>query len=150
MPTSALLTTIAARIEAPREADVELIVREVLHALAYTLPEEERRLLADALPDTLGAYLTEGRIEYDPFVDEHLFIGYLMTEHQTTGYWDKTAGGEDVLASVAGEEIERRARAVLQSVGAFVPVGVLEAVCEALPPVLRNWFRGDGEPVDSL
>ena len=149
MPTSKLLTTIAARIDTPPDTDVELIVREVLHALAYTLPEEERRLLADAIPGELGAHLTEGRIEYDPFVDEHLFIGYLMTEHQTTGYWDKTAGGEDVLASVAGEEIERRARAVLQSVGAVVPGAVLETVCEALPPVLRDWFRGDGDPTDS-
>ncbi len=148
MPSSELLATIAARIDSPRDTDVEVIVREVLHALAYALPEAERRLLADALPDELGAHLTEGRIEYDPLVDEHLFIGYLMTDHQTTGYWDKTAGGEDVLASVAGEEIERRARAVLQSVGAVVPAAVLEAVCEALPGVLRDWFRGDGEPID--
>lgn len=72
-----------------------------------------------------------------------------MTEHQTTGYWDKTAGGDDVLASVAAEEIERRARAVLQSAGAVVPAAGPEAVCEALAGVLRDWFRGDGEPIDS-
>lgn len=148
MPSSELLTTIAARIDLPDAADVEVIVSEVMHALAYALPKEERRLLADALPNELGAHLTEGRIEYDPLVDEHLFIGFLMTEQQTTGYWDKTAGGEDVLASVAGEEVERRARAVLQSVGEIVPVAILDAVCEALPGVLRNWFRGGGAPID--
>ncbi len=95
------------RIGTPGPEEAEVVVTEVLHALAYALPDAERRVLAAALPARIGERLVSGRAEYDPLIDEHLFIGYLMTDHQTTGYWDKTAGGDDVLASTAGEEVER-------------------------------------------
>ena len=92
------IATIHDRIGLPAPQDTGAMVGEVMHALAYALPPPERQALAQALPAEIGERLVEGKIEYDPLIDEHLFIGYLMTEHQTTSYWDKTTGGDDVLA----------------------------------------------------
>ena len=141
------IAAIRDRIGTPGPEEAEVVVTEVLHALAHALPDAERRVLAAELPARIGARLVSGRAEYDPLIDEHLFIGYLMTEHQTTGYWDKTAGGDDVLASAAGEEVERRARAVLSLIAASIPRETLKLVCDALPQVIGEWFRGEGEPV---
>lgn len=138
MDTQQLIATVGARTDLSAGA-AEVVVREVLHALARALPQHERHLLATALPQALGTALEAGRVDFDPYVDEHLFIGYLMTEHQTTGYWDKTAGGEDVLAAAAAEEIERRARAVLTTIAEQLPAQTLADVCAALPPVLAAW-----------
>jgi hypothetical protein len=104
-------------------------------------------MLAEALPGPIGVRLAASDAGFDPLIDEHLFIGYLMTEHQTTGYWDRTAGGDDVLASAAAEEIERRARAVLGLVAETIPAETLQAVCDALPAILGEWFRGEGQAV---
>ncbi len=141
------IAAVRERIGTPGPEEAEVIVTEVLHALAHALPHAERRVLAAALPAPIGERLISGQAEYDPLVDEHLFIGYLMTEHQTTGYWDKTAGGDDVLASTAGEEVERRARAVLSLIAGSIPEETLRLVCDALPQVIGEWFRGEGEPV---
>ena len=141
------IAAIRDRIGTPGPEEAEVVVTEVLHALAHALPDEERRVLAAALPARIGERLGSGRAEYDPLIDEHLFIGYLMTEHQTTDYWDQTAGGDDALASTAGEDIERRARAVLSFIGDSIPAETLRLACDALPQVISEWFRGEGEPV---
>ena len=141
------IATIHDRIGLPAPQDTGVMVGEVMHALAYALPPRERQALAQALPAEIGERLVDGKIEYDPLIDEHLFIGYLMTEHQTTGYWDQTAGGDDVLASAAGEEVERRARAVLGLIAESIPADTLQTVCDALPEMIGEWFRGEGEPV---
>lgn len=146
MDQAEFIAIVQERMDCPSADDAATVVAEVLKALARALPAEERALLAEALPPAVGEHLLDGRAEYDPLIDEHLFIGHLMTEHQTTGYWDKTAGGEDVLASAAAEEIERRARAVLSLVAVSIPEETLRPVCAALPPVLESWFRGEGEP----
>jgi uncharacterized protein (DUF2267 family) len=107
------IDTIQARMDLPAEQDAEIVVMEVVNALAQALPAPECELLSLVLPGPIGVRLAASDAIYDPLIDEHLFIGYLMSEHQTTGYWDRTSGGDDVLASTAAEEIERRARAVL-------------------------------------
>lgn len=141
------IATVQGRIDLPAEQDAEVVVMEVVNALAHALPMEECAMLAEVLPGPIGVRLAASDAQFDPLIDEHLFIGYLITEHQTTGYWDRTSGGDDVLASAAGEEIERRARAVLGLVAETIPADTLKAVCDALPAVLGEWFRGEGEPV---
>lgn len=125
----------------PEQAPI--VVGEVLHALSHSLPEAERRALAAELPPSFGAALLDGRVEYDPYVDEHLFLGYLMTEHQTTGHWDRTAGGDDILAGSAAEEITLRAQAVLGLVGEGVSPASRERICAAAPKVIAGWLRGE-------
>ncbi|MEE8336556.1 MAG: DUF2267 domain-containing protein [Dehalococcoidia bacterium] len=135
------------RMDLPAEQDAEVVVMEVVNALAHALPAPECELLSNVLPGPIGVRLAASDAIYDPLIDEHVFIGYLMSEHQTTGYWDRTAGGDDVLASTAAEEIERRARAVLTLIAETIPGEALTIVCDALPAVLGEWFRGEGEPV---
>ena len=141
------ITAARDRIGTPGPEEAEVVVTEVLHALAYALPDAQRRVLAAALPAPIGERLVSSRAEYDPLIDEHLFIGNLMTELQTAGYWDTTAGGDDVLASEAGEEVERRARTVLSLIAESIPEETLKIVSDALPRVIGEWFRSEGEPV---
>lgn len=141
------IDTVQQRMDLPAEQDAEVVVMEVVNALAHALPAPECELLSNILPGPIGVRLAASDAIYDPLIDEHVFIGYLMSEHQTTGYWDRTAGGEDVLASTAAEEIERRARAVLTLIAETIPGEALDTVCDALPAVLGEWFRGEGEPI---
>lgn len=141
------IDTVQQRMDLPAEQDAEVVVMEVVNALAHALPAPECELLSNILPGPIGVRLAASDAIYDPLIDEHVFIGYLMSEHQTTGYWDRTAGGDDVLASTAAEEIERRARAVLTLIAETIPGEALDTVCDALPAVLGEWFRGEGEPI---
>jgi uncharacterized protein (DUF2267 family) len=136
-----LISEIRSRADLTSDDEAIVVLEEVLDALAEAVPQEERAMLADELPGPARERMTEGRIEYDPLIDEHIFLGHLMTAHQTTGYWDRTAGGDDVLASAAAEEIERRARVVLGLIGSAVPPEVLRHLCDAVPPALEGWLR---------
>ena len=147
MEYDAFIAEIRTRIDLPADQDAEVVVMEVVNALAHALPSQECAALAMSLPGPIGVRLAASEAVFDPYVDEHLFIGYLMTEHQTTGYWDRTAGGDDVLASMAAEEIERRARAVLSLIAAAIDLDVLETVRHALPDVIGEWFIGEDEAV---
>ena len=147
MDYDGFIDTVQERMDLPAEQDAEIVVMEVINALAHALPSAECEQLSQALPGPIGVRLAASTAIYDPLIDEHLFIGYLMSEHQTTGYWDRTSGGDDVLASTAAEEIERRARAVFTLIAETIPEDVLTTVCDVLPPVLGEWFRGEGEAV---
>ncbi len=112
------------------------IVANVFRAIAEVLPQEHAEGLSDQLPGELMVYLRGAHQEPDPYFDEHLFLGWVVSTIDATGERDKTTGGLDLYADYSGDEAMRRCRCVFKalksmvgaehgtSIGSFLPDGI--------------------------
>jgi uncharacterized protein (DUF2267 family) len=122
------------------KAEAEQLVQGVLKALAYVLPAQQIDAVCGCVPAVLSWCLRCGPAAPDPLVDSELFLGWVMSSLETTGGGDRTLGGEDPLASLAGDEARYRVQAVLEELwlrmdaeqaracSACVPAGLADAV----------------------
>jgi uncharacterized protein (DUF2267 family) len=116
--------------------ETKAIVANVFRAIAEVLPQKHAENLSDQLPGELMVYLRGAHIEPDPYFDEHLFLGWVVSTIDATGERDKTAGGLDLYADYSGDEALRRCRCVFKvlkstvgadhstSIGSFLPDGI--------------------------
>jgi uncharacterized protein (DUF2267 family) len=92
------------------------IVANVFRAIAEVLPQQHVAGLGDQLPPELMVYLRGAHIEPDPYFDEHLFLGWIVSTIDATGERDKTGGGLDLYADYSGAEAERRCQTVFKAI----------------------------------
>lgn len=116
--------------------ETKAIVANVFRAIAEVLPQKHLEGLSDQLPSELMVYLRGAHEEPDPYFDEHLFLGWVVSTIDATGERDKTTGGLDLYADYSGDEALRRCRCVFKvlkstvgadhraSIGSFLPEGI--------------------------
>ena len=112
------------------------IVANVFRAIAEVLPQKHAADLSHKLPGELMVYLRGAHQDPDPYFDEHLFLGWVVSTIDATGERDKTTGGLDLYADYSGDEALRRCRCVFKalkstvgaeqgtSIGSFLPDGI--------------------------
>lgn len=112
------------------------IVANVFRAIAEVLPQQRVEGLVGQLPPELMVYLRGAHQEPDPYFDEHLFLGWIVSTIDATGERDKTGGGLDLYADYSGAEAERRCQTVfkvikstlddeqVRSLASFLPEGI--------------------------
>ena len=132
-PADDLVNAVRRRLSLQRRIEAEELVEAVLQGLAYVLPAEHIGPLCDCVPPDFAWCLRCGPGTPDALIDSELFLGWVMSTMQTTGGSDRTLGGEDPLASLAGDEARYRAQAVLEELLARVD-GELGAACRACLP----------------
>jgi len=128
-----LVAAVQRRLSLREQAQAEQILRGVLQGLAYALPQELADALCDCVPDDLAWCLRCGPDTPDALIDSELFLGWVMSSLQTTGGGDRTLGGEDPLASFAGDEARHRVRVVLEELLARTDAE-LSSACSACVP----------------
>lgn len=128
-----LVAAVQRRLSLGEQAQAEHLLRGVLHGLAYVLPHELADALCDCVPGDFAWCLRCGPGTPDPLIDSELFVGWVMSSLETTGAGDRTLGGEDPLASLAGDEARHRVRIVLEELLARTD-GELSAACSACLP----------------
>ena len=116
--------------------ETKAIVANVFRAIAEVLPQQQAEGLSGQLPGELMVYLRGAHKEPDPYFDEHLFLGWVVSTIDATGERDKTTGGLDLYADYSGDEAMRRCRCVFKvlkstvgadystSIGSFLPEGI--------------------------
>lgn len=135
-----LVTAIQHRAGLRSASEARRVLEGVLQALAYVLPPEQRDAVCACIPEDAVWCLHCGPATPDPLIDSDVFLGWVMASVETTGGPDRTLGGEDPLAALAGEEARARAGAVLgelwerldtasrAAVGACLPRGVADVM----------------------
>lgn len=94
--------------------EASAIVANVFRAIAEVLPQQHVEGLRDQLPPELMVFLRGAHEEPDPYFDEHLFLGWIVSTIDATGERDKTGGGLDLYADYSGDEAERRCQTVFK------------------------------------
>lgn len=119
------------------------IVANVFRAIAEVLPQKQAEELTAQLPPELMVYLRGAHLEPDPYFDEHLFLGWVVSTIDATGERDKTTGGLDLYADYSGDEAIRRCQTVFKviktaldsphadSLASFLPEGISSLYTEA-------------------
>ena len=133
-----LLATLQRRLSLRDQTEATQLVQGVLQGLAYVLPRELADSLCDCVPDDLAWCLRCGPDTPDALIDSDLFLGWVMSSIQTTGGADRTLGGEDPLASLAGDEARHRAQAVLQELWSRLDPDLSRACAACLPAGLAD------------
>jgi uncharacterized protein (DUF2267 family) len=128
-----LVAAVQRRLSLREQAQAEHLLQGVLQGLAYVLPQELADSLCGCVPDDLVWCLRCGPGTPDPLIDSELFLGWVMSSVQTTGGGDRTLGGEDPLASLAGDEARHRARIVLEELLARTDAELSSACCACVP-----------------
>lgn len=128
-----LASAVQTRLSLRDPEETSHLVQGVLQGLAYVLPEELKDSLCDCVPDDLTWCLRCGPDAPDLLIDSELFLGWVMSSIQSTGAADRTMGGEDPLASLAGDEARHRVRIVLEELLARTSAAVSSACSACLP-----------------
>jgi len=128
-----LLARLQRRLSLQGQTEATQLVQGVLQGLAYVLPRDLADSLCDCVPDDLAWCLRCGPDTPDPLIDSELFLGWVMSSIETTGGADRTLGGEDPLASLAGDEARHRVRIVLEELLARADAE-MSAACSACVP----------------
>lgn len=143
MAETDLVTAIQHRSGLRSAAQARRLLEGVLQALAHVLPAEQCEALCACIPEDAVWCLRCGPSSPDPLIDSEVFLGWVMPSVETTGGPDRTLGGEDPLAAVAGDQARALVRAVLdelwerlddpsrQAVGACLPMGVADELMHA-------------------
>jgi uncharacterized protein (DUF2267 family) len=114
-------------------AETTAIVANVFRAIAEVLPQQEAAGLSKHLPGELMVYLRGAHVEPDPYFDEHLFLGWVVSTIDATGERDKTAGGLDLYADYSGDEAMRRCSCVFKALKSLVSAKHRTAMESFLP-----------------
>lgn len=133
-----LVAAVQRRLSLREQAQAEQILRGVLQGLAYVLPQELADALCECLPGDLAWCLRCGPGTPDPLIDSELFLGWVMSSLETTGGADRTLGGEESLASLAGDEARQRVRVVIEELWARVGAELSHACTACLPAGLAD------------
>lgn len=128
-----LLATLQRRLSLRDQTEATQLLQGVLQGLAYVLPRELADSLCDCVRGDLAWCLRCGPGTPDPLIDSELFLGWVMSSIQTTGGADRTLGGEDPLASLAGDEARYRVRIAVEELLARTDAAV-SAACSACVP----------------
>lgn len=131
--THDLVAAVQDRLALKHRSEAEQLVQGVLQGLAYVLPTDVLDSLCECIPSDLGWCLRCGPGAQDPLIDSELFLGWVMSSIETTGGGDRTLGGEDPLAALAGDEARHRVQAVLEELFGRVD-DALAAACTACLP----------------
>jgi uncharacterized protein (DUF2267 family) len=138
MNDSGLVAAIQRRARLGTPGEARALLEGVLRALAHVLPAEQTEAICACIPEDAEWCIRSGPSTPDPLIDREVFLGWVMSSLETTGGPDQTLGGEDPLATVAGEEAHTRVGAVLDelwerldmssrgAVGACLPSGVAD------------------------
>jgi uncharacterized protein (DUF2267 family) len=120
--------------------EAESLVANVFRAVAEVLPHRDVEGLSTALPPELMVYLRGAHQEPDPYFDEHLFLGWVVSTIDTTGERDKTVGGLDIYADYSGEEAMRRCSSVFSALKPLIDDGHRELIQSCLPEGISRVF----------
>ncbi len=131
--THDLVAAVQDRLALKHRSEAEQLVQGVLQGLAYVLPTDLIDSLCGCIPSDLGWCLRCGPGAPDPLIDSEVFLGWVMSSIQTTGGGDRTLGGEDPLASLAGDEARHRVQVVLEELFARVDAELSGACTACLP-----------------
>jgi uncharacterized protein (DUF2267 family) len=118
--------------------EAEASVTSVFRAMAEVLPQARVEGLASFLPPELMVYLRGAHEEPDPFFDEHLFLGWVVTSIDTTGARDKTVGGLDLYAAFSGDEAIRRCEAVFSVLKPLLDEDHRQLLHDCLPETISG------------
>ena len=129
----------AACIESDREADEA--ARATLRSMGWVLDERQRERLAQSLPGEYAAELATGDVSAGQPIDRETFVGRIMTKLPTEALWDQSLGGLDLVSVPAGDEAERRTRAVFAGIKDALDVEFSEEIAQKLPEDVADWFR---------
>lgn len=88
------------------------VAAAVLRAVAEVLPMAHVEGFSASVPPELMVYLRGAHEEPDPYFDEHLFLGWVLSTVDVTGGRDKTEGGLDFFAAYSEDEAIDRCRCV--------------------------------------
>ena len=110
----------------------------VMRALAEVMPSTQAQAVRGCLPVELAQYLERSRPEPDSLLDEHTFVGWLVSDLDTTGRRDKTIGGIDLMAVYGGEEAWRRCRHVFVALKSCLDETSSATFVSGLP----DWISG--------
>lgn len=114
---------------------------ETIRSLRMVLPRSVAADLGAQLPPRLALELEGGPEEADPLVDADLFVGRLMDTLETESDWDQTLGGLDLVSVNTGDEAIRRTCAVFSALQAVIDPRTSEAIANALPGAMREWYQ---------
>lgn len=115
MASDDLVTVIQRRAHLRSAAEAKRLLEGVLQALAHVLPAEQREAVCACVPAEAVWRLQCGPRTPDPLIDSDLFLGWVMSCVETTAGPDQTLGGEDPLATLAGDEARARVGSVLEA-----------------------------------
>lgn len=133
-----LLARVQQRLSLRSSAEAEQLVRGVLQGLAHVLPAELCDALCACVPEDMHWCLRSGPAEPDPLIDSEVFLDWVMPSIETTGAGDRTLGGEEPLASFAGDEARHRAQVVIQELWSRLDADTARACTSCLPPGLAE------------
>jgi uncharacterized protein (DUF2267 family) len=120
--------------------EAESVVANVFMAIAEVLPQRNVEDLASALPPELMVYLRGAHEEPDPYFDDHLFLGWVVSTIDSTGERDKTVGGLDIYADYSGEEAMRRCSSVFSALKPLIEDSHRELLESCLPQGISQVF----------
>jgi len=118
--------------------EAKTTARAVMCALAEVIPAGQAQAVRGYLPVELAQFLERCRLEPDALLDEHTFVGWLVSDLDMTGRRDKTIGGIDLMAVYGGEEAWRRCRIVF----AVLKTCLDDAASATLVSGLPEWIGG--------
>jgi uncharacterized protein (DUF2267 family) len=120
--------------------EAETTARAVMCALAEVIPAGRAQAVRGYLPVQLAQILERSRPEPDALLDEHIFLGWLVSDLDTTGRRDKTVGGIDLMAVYGGEEAWRRCRCVFVALKSCLGEAGSAALADGLPAWMCGRF----------
>lgn len=138
MNDSDLVTAIQHRARLGTSEEARALLEGVLRALAHVLPREHTDAVCACIPEDAEWCMRSGPATPDPLIDREVFLGWVVTSVETTGGPDRTLGGEDPLATVAGEEAHARVGVVLDELWERLDVSSRGAVGACLPSGLAD------------
>jgi uncharacterized protein (DUF2267 family) len=117
------------------------IVANVFRAIAEVLPQKDAESLRDQLPPELMVYLRGAHQEPDPYFDEHLFLGWVVSTIDATGERDKTGGGLDLYADYSGDEAMRRCQTVFKVIKSTLDGERAASLASYLPEGISSLYQ---------
>ena len=120
--------------------EAEAVVANVFRAIAEVLPHRNVEALGGSLPAELMVYLRGAHEEPDPYFDEHLFLGWVVSTIDATGSRDKTAGGLDLYAHYSGDEAQYRCESVFAALKPLIEDAQRELILSYLPEGIAELF----------
>ena len=116
------------------------VTAAVFRAMAEVLPAAHVEGFARAVPPELMVYLRGAHEEPDPYFDEHLFLGWVLSTVDVTGGRDKTEGGLDLYVAYSADEAVDRCRCVFGTLKSTLEAPQSELIAVHLPDSIQQIY----------